>query len=657
MKKKILIVGGVAGGASAAARLRRLGEEDDIIMFERGPHVSFSNCSLPYYLSGKVDSSEKLVMMSPEKFKKQYKIEARVNNEVIDIDREKKEVLVRNVLTGEEYTESYDKLILSPGAKPIVPKIEGIDKVKIFSIRNVVDIEYLNRYIKENNLKNIAVIGGGFIGVEVAENLNEDGFNVTLIEALPQILKPFDYDMVQIFHKEMMDKGVDLVLGDKVSSFENNKVILESGKAIDTEAVVMAIGVAPDVELATNAGLLLGETGAIRVDEDYRTNDKDIYAVGDAVEVFNPLTEKVSKISLAGPALVEARIAADHINGRETNNNGFIGSSAIKVFDYSGASTGLSEGLIKALDMNIDYEVVRIIANDKVGIMPDNSPVHFKLLFEKPTGRVLGAQAIGKGDVVKRVDIIATTIAFGGTVKELKNLNLCYAPPFGTAKDVVNYAGYVGSNLLDEEFKQVQITQMRDLLKNEEFIIDVREKGEYERGHIKGVKNIPFSEIRDRLDEIPKDRPVYLHCRTGQRSYNVALLLQSLGYKEVYNVAGSFLALSFYDYFNDKTTGREKIVTFIIVIDPRESLTIPSFSKYLSILETTSLAVPKSLAILSWVIFIVFSLKPSRYFISLLSKLENTISCIIHITSENLDWVKSRIYLLRDILFFESISK
>ena len=500
-------------------------------------------------------------MMSPEKFKKQYKIEARVNNEVIDIDREKKEVLVRNVLTGEGYTESYDKLILSPGAKPIVPKIEGIDKVKIFTIRNVVDIEYLNRYIKENNLKNIAVIGGGFIGVEVAENLNEDGFNVTLIEALPQILKPFDYDMVQIFHKEMMDKGVDLLLGDKVSSFDNNKVILESGKAIDTEAVVMAIGVAPDVELSTNAGLLLGETGAIKVDEDYRTNDEDIYAVGDAIEVFNPLTEKMSKISLAGPALVEARIVADHINGRETNNNGFIGSSAIKVFDYNGASTGLSEGLIKALDMNINYEVVRIKANDKVGIMPDNSPVHFKLLFEKPTGRVLGAQAIGKGDVVKRVDIIATTIAFGGTVKELKNLNLCYARPFGTAKDVVNYAGYVGSNLLDEEFKQVQITQIRDLLKNEEFIIDVREKGEYERGHIKGVKNIPFSEIRDRLDEIPKDRPVYLHCRTGQRSYNVALLLQSLGYKEIYNVAGSFLALSFYDYFNDKTTGREKIVT------------------------------------------------------------------------------------------------
>ena len=561
MKKKILIVGGVAGGASAAARLRRLGEEDDIIMFERGPHVSFSNCSLPYYLSGKVDSSEKLVMMSPEKFKKQYKIEARVNNEVIDIDREKKEVLVRNVLTGEGYTESYDKLILSPGAKPIVPKIEGIDKVKIFTIRNVVDIEYLNRYIKENNLKNIAVIGGGFIGVEVAENLNEDGFNVTLIEALPQILKPFDYDMVQIFHKEMMDKGVDLLLGDKVSSFDNNKVILESGKAIDTEAVVMAIGVAPDVELSTNAGLLLGETGAIKVDEDYRTNDEDIYAVGDAIEVFNPLTEKMSKISLAGPALVEARIVADHINGRETNNNGFIGSSAIKVFDYNGASTGLSEGLIKALDMNINYEVVRIIANDKVGIMPDNSPVHFKLLFEKPTGRVLGAQAIGKGDVVKRVDIIATTIAFGGTVKELKNLNLCYAPPFGTAKDVVNYAGYVGSNLLDEEFKQVQITQIRDLLKNEEFIIDVREKGEYERGHIKGVKNIPFSEIRDRLDEIPKDKKVYLHCRSAQRSYNACLALGHLGFDNIYNVSGGFMGISFYEYFHDQVTDREKIVT------------------------------------------------------------------------------------------------
>ena len=561
MKKKILIVGGVAGGASAAARLRRLGEEDDIIMFERGPHVSFSNCSLPYYLSGKVDSSEKLVMMSPEKFKKQYKIEARVNNEVIDIDREKKEVLVRNVLTGEGYTESYDKLILSPGAKPIVPKIEGIDKVKIFTIRNVVDIEYLNRYIKENNLKNIAVIGGGFIGVEVAENLNEDGFNVTLIEALPQILKPFDYDMVQIFHKEMMDKGVDLLLGDKVSSFDNNKVILESGKAIDTEAVVMAIGVAPDVELSTNAGLLLGETGAIKVDEDYRTNDEDIYAVGDAIEVFNPLTEKMSKISLAGPALVEARIVADHINGRETNNNGFIGSSAIKVFDYNGASTGLSEGLIKALDMNINYEVVRIIANDKVGIMPDNSPVHFKLLFEKPTGRVLGAQAIGKGDVVKRVDIIATLIKFNGTVEDLADLELCYAPPFGTAKDVVNHAALVASNILQGTFKQVYVQNVRELVESGAFIVDVREKDEYELSHIVGAKNIPLSEIRDRLDEIPKDKKVYLHCRSAQRSYNACLALGHLGFDNIYNVSGGFMGISFYEYFHDQVTDREKIVT------------------------------------------------------------------------------------------------
>lgn len=561
MKKKILIVGGVAGGASAAARLRRLSEEDEIIMFDKGPHVSFSNCSLPYHLSGVIDEKEKLIMMSPEKFKSQYKIEARVNSEVVNIDRANKEITVKDLIHGDEYKENYDKLILSPGAKPILPRINGIEKVKVYTIRNVVDIDRLNRYIKDNSLSNISVIGGGYVGVEVAENLNKGGYNVTLIEALPQILKPFDFDMVQILHKEMMDNGINLVLGDKVDSFDDGKVILGSGKEIDTECVVMAIGVAPEVSLAKEAGILLGETGAIKVDQNYRTNDNDIYAVGDAIEVYNPLTARMSKISLAGPAQIEARAVADHINGRSINNTGFIGSSAIKVFNYNGAATGLSEGLIKATGMNINYEVVRTISNDKVGIMPGNSQIHFKLLFEVPTGKVLGAQAIGKGDVTKRVDVIATAISFGATVDQLRNLNLCYAPPFGTAKDVVNYAGYVGSNLLSGDFKQVSVDKVRELLHNEEFIIDVRETVEYERSHINGVKNIPFSQIRDRLDEIPKDRPVYVHCRTGQRSYNVALLLQNLGYNNVYNIAGSFLGLSYYEYFMDKTTGRESVLT------------------------------------------------------------------------------------------------
>lgn len=561
MKKKILIVGGVAGGASAATRLRRLSEEDEIIMFEKGPHVSFSNCALPYHLSGVIDEADKLVLMSPEKFKAQYNIEARVNSEVISIDRKSKELEIKNTQTGEVYRESYDKLILSPGAKPIVPNIKGIEKVNMFTIRNVVDIDRLNKFVKDLNVKEVAVIGGGYVGVEAAENLKEAGYEVSLIEAMDQILKPFDYDMVQILHKEIYDKGVNLIIGDKVSSFEKDKVVLSSGKKINAKAVVMAIGVSPEVSLAKEAGIELGETGAIKVDRNYKTSDDDIYAVGDAIEVYNALTHSMTKLSLAGPALKEARSVADHINGRRGINNGYIGSSAIKVFDYNAAATGLNESLIKVLNMNIKYDIVRLISNDKVGIMPDASPVHFKLIYEIPTGKVLGAQAIGKGEVAKRVDIIATIIKLGGTVEDLKDLELCYAPPYSTAKDVVNYAGYIASNLLNGDFKQVNVNKVRELVESGAYIIDVREIREYENGHIKGAKNIPLSQLRERINEIPKDIPVYLHCRTGQRSYNAALVLQNLGYRNVHNITGSFLGLSFYEYFNDKTTDRESIVT------------------------------------------------------------------------------------------------
>ncbi|WP_278600398.1 FAD-dependent oxidoreductase [Clostridium tertium] len=561
MKKKILIVGGVAGGASAAARLRRLSEEDEIIMFEKGPHVSFSNCALPYHLSGIIDEADKLVLMSPEKFKAQYNIEARVNSEVISIDRKNKELEIKNTQTGEIYRENYDKLILSPGAKPIVPNIPGIEKVNMFTIRNVVDIDKLNKFVKELNIKEVAVIGGGYIGVEAAENLKEAGYEVSLIEAMDQILKPFDYDMVQILHKEIYDNGINLIVGDKVSSFEKDKVVLSSGKKVNAKTVVMAIGVSPEVSLAKEAGIELGETGAIKVDKNYKTNDDDIYAVGDAIEVYNSLTHSMTKLSLAGPALKEARSVADHINGKRGINNGYIGSSAIKVFDYNAAATGLNESLIKVLNMNIKYDIVRLITNDKVGIMPDASPVHFKLIYEVPTGKVLGAQAIGKGDVAKRVDIVATIIKLGGTIEDLKDLELCYAPPYSTAKDVVNYAGYIASNLLNGDFRQVNVDKVRKLVESGAYIIDVREIREYENGHIKGAKNIPLSQLRERINEIPKDIPVYLHCRTGQRSYNAALALQNLGYRNVYNVTGSFLGLSFYEYFNDKTTERESIVT------------------------------------------------------------------------------------------------
>lgn len=559
--KKVLIIGGVAGGASTAARLRRHSEEDRIIMFEKGPHVSFSNCGLPYHLSGMISEVEKLVLMSPQKFLAQYNIEARVNSEVIEIDRKNKEVVVKDGVTKKTYRESYDKLVLSMGAKPIVPKFEGLDSVNVFTIRNVVDINRLNLFVKERKDKKITVIGGGFIGIEAAENLREAGYEVTLIEAADQILKIFDYDMVQRLQKEMYDKGVELIVGDKVEKFKKNCVVLESGKVIISEVVVLAIGVAPDTELAVKAGIELGKTGAVKTDNNYMTNDRDIYAVGDMIEVYSPLFNDYFKLSLAGPAQKQARAVADHINGRVVDNRGYIGSSVIKVFDFNGASTGLTESLIKARGMSLNYETIEIIPSDKVGLMPNANPMYFKLIFEVPTGRVLGAQAIGKGNVDKRIDVIASVIKFGGTIEDLKDLELCYAPPFGTAKDVVNFGGYVASNVLERRFKQEHFSKVRELLEAGECIIDIREKGEYAEGHLKGVPNIPLSELRERVNEIPKDRIVYLQCRSGQRSYNACLLLQNLGYTNVVNVTGGILGISMYEYFNDKTKNREPILT------------------------------------------------------------------------------------------------
>ena len=561
MARKILIVGGVAGGASAAARLRRNSEEDRIIMFERGPHVSFSNCSLPYHLSGIIEDVEDLVLMDPELFISQYNIEAKTNNEVLSIDRENKTVSIKNVLTNEVYTESYNKLILSPGANPIVENIQGLETTNLFTVRNVVDIDNIKKFISKVEIKNIVVIGGGFIGVETAENLKLAGYNVSIVIASKQILNTYDYDMVQIFHKEIYDKGINLLIGEKIDKFENNNAYLKSGKIIEADAVIMAKGVTPEIGLAKDAGLEIGETGAIKVDKNYRTNDKDIYAVGDAIEVYNSLTHSATKLALAGPALKAARAVADHINNKSILNKGFIGSSAIKVFDYNGAATGLSESMIKSHHIKISYDIVRIILNDMVGIMPDAKPLHLKLLYEVPTGKILGAQAIGKGDVTKRIDVIATVIKFSGTLDDLRDLELSYAPPFSTAKDVVNYAGYVGSNLLNKDFKQINVDKVRELVENGAFIVDVREAYEYKGSHIKGSVNIPLSRLRSSITEIPKDKPVYLLCRTGQRSYNAVMALQNLGYDNVYNITGSFLGLSYYEYFNDVTTNREKIVT------------------------------------------------------------------------------------------------
>ncbi len=568
MRKKFLVVGGVAGGASIAARLRRLSEDAEIIIFEKGPHVSFSNCSLPYHLSGTVKTSEQLVLGSPEKFKRQYHIEARVNHEVLSIDRENCSVTVEDLTTKKSYTESYDKLFLSPGAKPIVPSIPGFDKAPLFTLRNVPDIVAIQEAVtkssptaSQNPKKRVSVVGGGFIGVEVAENLAEAGHEVTLIEAMDQILRPFDYEMVQILQKELLDNGISVVVSDKVTSYTDGALLLESGTSIPSDLIVLAIGVAPETTLAKEAGLALGSSGAIQVDYNFRTNDSNIYAVGDAIEVYNPLSGGYGKIPLAGPAQKQARYAADHAMGRSVDNRGFIGSSAIKVFNLNGASTGLTEGFIHHVKLPISYDTAMVIPSDKVGLMPDAATMHLKLIFETPTGRILGAQAIGKGTADKRIDVIATLIKMGGTVYDLRDLELCYAPPFSTAKDVAVMAGYVGVNLLQKEFNQVHAHQVRELIKQGATIIDVREPQEYAQGHLKEALNLPLSQLRERLKEIPKDRPVYIHCRSGQRSYNAVRALQNRGYSQVYNISGGFLGISYAEYFQDITTGRAPILT------------------------------------------------------------------------------------------------
>ncbi len=557
--KKYLVVGGVAGGASAAARLRRLSEEDQIIMFEKGPHVSFSNCCLPYYLSGTVKKAEHLVLMSPEKFDRQYNIEARVNHEVVSIDRETKSIEVKNLLTAETYQESYDKLILSPGARPVVPPIPGIEKVNTFTIRNVLDIDRLQKSIETIKPSRITIVGGGFIGIEAAENLVEAGHAVTLVESLPQVLNQFDLEMVQILHKELIDNGVDLIVGDRVSGFDTHEVILESGKTIASEVIILSIGVAPESELAKEAGLKIRSRGAIWVDHNYRTSDPDIYAVGDAIQVYNPLMRDYTMLALAGPAQKQARAVANHIHKIPVNYPGYIGSSVVKVFNYNAASTGLNERTVR--EMGIEYDYAYIVPKDKVGLMPDSEELHFKLLFEEPTGRIIGAQAIGRGNVDKRIDVIATAITAKATIDHLKDLELCYAPPFGTAKDVVNMAGYVASNLLHDAFQHIPASRIRELLENEAYILDVREQREWDAGHILGAKHIPLSEFRARMNEIPQDKPVYIHCRSGQRSYNAILILQHNGYRDVFNISGGFVGLCFNEYFTDKMTGRDSIVS------------------------------------------------------------------------------------------------
>ncbi len=560
MSKRVLVVGGVAGGASTAARVRRLDESAEVVMFERGPHVSFSNCALPFHLSGIVENSDNLVLMSPEQFKKQYNIEAHVNSEVVDVDATKQEVTIKNTLTGELSTDHYDELMLAPGASPIVPQsIEGINQQHVFTVRNVVDIKKIAAFVEDNNVKNIAVIGAGFIGLEVAENFRLADKNVTIIEAANQVMAPFDYDMAQILHKEIHDHGVELILEDALKTVGTDKVILNSGKEVTAEVVIMAIGVRPENGLAKKIGVELNERGAIKVDHNYHTNLPHVYAVGDAIEVTHMLTKKRTQLTMAFPAQMQARAAADDMYGRTNHNPGVIGSSVVQCFNLNAACTGMNEKELQA--EGIAYDIAYVIPKDKVGLMPDAKPIYFKLIYATPSGKIMGAQAIGLGNADKRINVIATAITLGGTLEDLASLELAYSPMYATPKDAVNFAALVGLNVLNGEFKQVPMTQVRGLVESGAFIIDARERPEFQEGHIKGAVNIPLSEFRNRLDEIPTDRPVYVHCLSSQRSYNMVRALGNMGYTNVYNMVGSFLGVCMYEYFNDVTTGREPIVT------------------------------------------------------------------------------------------------
>lgn len=558
----MVVVGGVAGGASAAARIRRLDADAEIVIFEKGEHVSFSNCALPYHLSGIVPDSNSLVLMTPEKFRMQHDIEARTNCEVTAIKRKEKAVTVRDTRSGAVFEESYDKLILSPGAVPILPKsIKGIERKNVFTVRNVADIRLLKDCLDQEHIRDVAVVGGGFIGIEVAENLCAAGKKVHLFEGTAQIMAPLDYDMVQILHKELDDNGIELFLRSTVTAVEDGCVKANKEQkeiSVPADVVIMAIGVTPDTVLAAEAGLGIGKTGGIRVNHNYQTNDPDIYAVGDAIESYNALTHSPGRLALAGPAQRQARAAADHICGILHNNRGYIGSSCIRIFKQNAASTGLNEK--SAERAGYQYDSVLVFQPDKVGLMPDSHYMAFKLVFEVPTGRILGAQAIGMGAVDKRIDTIAAMITMHADLEDLKELELCYSPVFGTAKDVVNMAALVGLNVLYGRFRQIHVSEVRELAEKGAYIVDVREPAEFAGGHIKGAHNIPLSQLRQRMEEIPRDIPVYLHCRSGQRSYYAICALQGRGYTNVFNISGSFLGISLYEYFNDKSEKRTPIV-------------------------------------------------------------------------------------------------
>jgi NADPH-dependent 2,4-dienoyl-CoA reductase/sulfur reductase-like enzyme/rhodanese-related sulfurtransferase len=535
MTEKILIVGGVAGGMSAATRLRRLNENAEIIVFEKGPYVSFANCGLPYYVGGEIAEREKLIVQSAKALKNRFNLEVRENSEVIAIDSEGKKVTV--VSNGESYVESYDKLILSPGAKPLIPQIKGLNQAtNVFSLRNIPDVDKIMTYLKAKAPKSATIIGAGFIGLEMAENLAKRGLSVTIVEKAPHVLPTIDCEMAAFVNEELIKNNLSVMTNRGAVEFKNDEILLDNGESLQSDLTILSVGIQPETSLAKSAGIKLGLRNAILVDEHYETSVKDIYAVGDAIVVKNQLGQD-ALISLASPANRQGRQVADIISGLPIKNRGSLGTAIVRVFDLQVASTGLSEFQLRGLKIN--HKIVHVTANNHAGYYPDATSIVLKLIFEPESGQIFGAQAIGKEGVDKRIDILSTAIKAKLTIFDLPELELTYAPPFGSAKDPVNMAGYAAINLLLGQSENIQWHELAAELAKGKVLLDVRNPNELAKGKFKNSQNIPLDDLRERLNELDKKTEYIVSCQSGLRSYNAERILKQEGYK-VKNLDGAF---------------------------------------------------------------------------------------------------------------------
>lgn len=534
---KVVIIGGVAGGASAAARLRRLNEQAEIIVLERGDYVSFANCGLPYYISNTIYDKSDLTLQTPESFKARFHIDVRIHNEAVKIHPTTQTVTVHNLKTDQVYEETYDTLILSPGSEPIKPTIDGIDKPYVFTLRNIPDTLKIKNYIDLEQPKSAVVIGGGYIGVEMAENLKEAQLDVSIVELSDHLIAPLDFDMAADVHHYIQEKGISLYLNNGVKAIGDHKVILQKGE-ITTDMIILSVGVRPETKLAKDCGITLNQRGCIIVDNHMKTNIPNIYAVGDAIEVQDFISGKSTFIPLAGPANKQGRIAADNIAGYDSKYTGTQGSAVLKLFDMTVATTGLNEKSI--LNLGIDYDKTYTYSGSHASYYPGATNMSIKCLWDKKTLKILGAQIVGFDGVDKRMDILATAIRLNAKVTDLTTLELCYAPPFGSAKDPVNMIGFVAENIVTGKVKQFFWHDIKDLPRdNSVTLLDVRTPFEVSHGKIDGFINIPLDSLRENLDKLPKDKPIYVHCHSGLRSYIACRILTGYGY-DCYNLAGGW---------------------------------------------------------------------------------------------------------------------